>query len=59
MAQRNQFEPGYKAPNNGWYIEIGETGREASITDPKIVHLAKGEPFPETTNEDRKWTRKD
>lgn len=26
MGQQHQFRPGQKAPNNGVYVEIGETG---------------------------------
>ena len=26
MGQNRQFTPGQKAPNNGMYLEIGETG---------------------------------
>lgn len=54
MGQRRQFEPGQKAPNNGIYVEIGETG--ANVQNPKSVKLEAGDTFPETTNHNRKWT---
>lgn len=56
MGQSRQFTPGQKAPNNGIYMEIGETG--SMVTEPKSVHLEAGAVFPETTNDDRKWTPK-
>lgn len=54
LAQRRQFEPGQKAPNNGIYVEIGETGD--MVQKPKSVKLEAGDTFPETTNQNRKWT---
>ncbi|NEU29694.1 YjzC family protein [bacterium LRH843] len=51
-----QFEHGQKAPNNGIYVEIGETG--SMVKNPKSVKLKAGDPFPESTNDDRKWTFK-
>lgn len=48
------FNPGDKAPNNGIYVEIGETGD--MVQNPKSVKLNAGDTFPETTNDDRKWT---
>ncbi|CQR47898.1 hypothetical protein BN1058_02231 [Paraliobacillus sp. PM-2] len=56
MGQNHQFEPGQKAPNNGIYVEIGETG--SMVTNPRSVKLTTGEKFPETTNKDRKWMPK-
>ncbi|WP_100373531.1 YjzC family protein [Bacillus sp. FJAT-45037] len=56
MGQNRQFDHGQKAPNNGIYVEIGETG--SMVTNPKSVKLSVGERFPETTNDDRKWTQK-
>lgn len=53
MAQKNQFKPGQKAPNNGVYIEIGETG--ASVNDPQKIKLEAGDSFPDTKNKDRIW----
>lgn len=54
MGQSSQFEPGHKAPNNGIYVEIGETGD--MVQNPKSVKLRAGDTFPETTNHNRKWT---
>lgn len=56
MGQRRQFEPGDKAPNNGIYVEIGETN--STVNKPKMVKLEAGDTFPETTNHNRKWTYK-
>ncbi|WP_182199930.1 YjzC family protein [Paraliobacillus salinarum] len=56
MGMNHQFEPGQKAPNNGIYVEIGETG--STVNNPKSVKLTAGEKFPETTNKDRKWMPK-
>ncbi|CAM3629865.1 YjzC family protein [Marinicrinis lubricantis] len=58
MGERTEFEPGDKAPNNGTYIEIGETAFHMGIENPKKVTLSKGDKFPETTNKDRKWKLK-
>lgn len=54
MGQNRQFEPGQKAPNNGVYIEIGETG--SMVKNPKSLKMRAGDRFPETTNHNRKWT---
>ncbi|MFB1050199.1 YjzC family protein [Paraliobacillus sp. JSM ZJ581] len=56
MGQNHQFEPGQKAPNNGIYVEVGETG--STVNKPKSVKLSVGDKFPETTNSDRKWMPK-
>ncbi|WP_059103971.1 YjzC family protein [Shouchella shacheensis] len=56
MGHNKQFNPGDRAPNNGIYVEIGETGD--MVADPKSVDLVAGEKFPETTNDDRKWMPK-
>ncbi|MDN4523678.1 YjzC family protein [Fictibacillus fluitans] len=56
MGQSHQFKHGQKAPNNGIYVEIGETG--SMVTDPKEVKLSAGDSFPETTNHNRVWTYK-
>jgi hypothetical protein len=58
MGERTEFEPGDTAPNDGKYIEIGETAFHMGIENPQIVSLKKGESFPETKNKDRKWKRK-
>jgi hypothetical protein len=54
MGQSRQFRPGQKAPNNGVYIEIGETGD--SVKNPKKLKLKAGDRFPETSNHNRYWT---
>ncbi|GGE72322.1 hypothetical protein JOC93_002837 [Priestia taiwanensis] len=56
MGQNRQFKPGQKAPNNGIYVEIGETG--SGVKHPKQVHLQAGDEFPETSNHNRIWTYK-
>lgn len=56
MGQNRQFKPGQKAPNNGVYVEIGETG--SMVLDPKELKLRAGDEFPETSNHNRKWTYK-
>ncbi len=60
MGQRNQFEPGDKAPNNGVYIETSEVNYPipTGISDPQEIKLKRGETFPETKNQNRKWTYK-
>jgi len=55
MGQNNQFKHGDKVPNNGIYIEIGET--RSMVQDPKQIHLEAGMSFPPNTNKDRVWTR--
>ncbi|MBN2981166.1 MULTISPECIES: YjzC family protein [Cohnella] len=57
MGEWSEFEPGDRAPNDGVYIEIGEASFHTGITDPKRVHLKKGERFPETQNKNRKWKK--
>ncbi|MDQ0216700.1 hypothetical protein J2S13_003184 [Oikeobacillus pervagus] len=56
MAQQRQFRAGQKAPNNGIYVEIGETG--SMVKNPKSVKLRTGDRFPENSNDDRYWTYK-
>ncbi|UJL47651.1 YjzC family protein [Virgibacillus sp. NKC19-16] len=53
MAEQSQFRAGQKAPNNGIYIESGETG--SNVNDPQQVKLEAGEKFPENANQDRVW----
>lgn len=43
MGQNRHFTPGQKAPNNGVYIEIGETG--SNVNNPQKVKLKAGERF--------------
>ncbi len=54
MGQNRQFRPGQKAPNNGVYIEIGETG--STVNNPQRLKLSAGDRFPETSNHNRLWT---
>jgi len=54
MGAPSHFREGQKAPNNGVYREIGETG--SNVNDPRIVKLKAGEKFPDNTNQDRVWT---
>lgn len=56
MGQRHQFKHGDKAPNNGFYVEIGETG--SMVKGPKQIHLDAGDSFPSNSNKDRVWTYK-
>ncbi|MBM7578659.1 hypothetical protein JOD21_001319 [Jeotgalibacillus terrae] len=56
MGQNHQFKPGQKAPNNGYYVEIGETGSQ--VKDPGQIKLKAGEEFPETKNHNRVWMPK-
>ena len=56
MGQSRQFRAGQKAPNNGIYVEIGETG--STVTAPKLVRLKAGDKFPENSNHNRIWTYK-
>ncbi|WP_153124899.1 YjzC family protein [Peribacillus tepidiphilus] len=54
MGQSHRFKSGQKAPNNGFYVEVGETG--SMVKNPKKIRLKAGDPFPETSNDDRHWT---
>jgi len=56
MGQKHQFKHGDKAPNNGTYVEIGETG--SMVKGPKSIHLNAGQKFPSNSNADRVWTYK-
>ncbi|AKP46364.1 MULTISPECIES: YjzC family protein [Bacillus] len=56
MGQKRQFHPGEKAPNNGIYVEVGDTG--SNVVNPKQIKLAKGDRFPENSNDERIWTYK-
>lgn len=58
MGEQTLFNPGDHAPNNGKYIETGDRDRIMGINDPQIISLEKGEEFPKTKNDHRKWTRK-
>ncbi|MDQ0268757.1 YjzC family protein [Cytobacillus purgationiresistens] len=54
MGQNRQFKSGQKAPNNGVYVEIGETG--STVNDPQKIKLNAGELFPDNSNHNRVWT---
>lgn len=54
MGQQHQFKSGNKAPNNGVYIEIGETG--SMVKDPLKIKLKAGDVFPDNSNHNRVWT---
>jgi hypothetical protein len=54
MGQNRQFKSGQRAPNNGVYIEIGDTGD--NVNNPKKIKLKAGDRFPETSNDERIWT---
>lgn len=54
MGQSRQFRAGQKAPNNGIYIEIGETG--SPVNNPQRLKLKAGDTFPENSNHNRIWT---
>lgn len=54
MGQSRQFGPGKKAPNNGVYIEVGDTGD--NVVNPKKIKLKAGDRFPENSNDERVWT---
>lgn len=54
MGQRRQFRAGEKAPNNGIYIEVGETGD--NVMNPKRIKMRAGDRFPENSNHNRIWT---
>jgi hypothetical protein len=56
MGQSHQFRAGKKAPNNGVYIEVGDTGD--NVVNPKMIKLKAGDPFPENSNDERQWTYK-
>ncbi|GAB3061672.1 YjzC family protein [Virgibacillus ainsalahensis] len=56
MGEISQFKGGEKAPNNGIYIEVGESG--SGVDDPHQIELKAGDKFPETSNNDRVWKNK-
>ncbi|ASJ54591.1 MULTISPECIES: YjzC family protein [Bacillales] len=56
MGEHSRFREGEKSPKNAVYMEIGESG--ASVQDPMIIELSRGEKFPATRNKNRVWTQK-
>lgn len=59
MGERSRYTVGQKAPNDGEYMEIGDHSVHMGINNPKHIYLKKGEHFPENTNDDRVWVKKD
>ncbi|MDF2669080.1 MAG: hypothetical protein K0R67_1386 [Paenibacillus sp.] len=57
MGERTEFRPGEEAPNSAFYIEIGENDNIMGINNPKKISLKAGDPFPNTSNHNRKWTK--
>jgi hypothetical protein len=57
MGERTEFDSGHTAPNDGWYMEIGDNDHIMGINEPRKIHLRKGEKFPEPSNHRRKWKR--
>lgn len=57
MGEKTEFRPGEEAPNTADYIEIGENDYIMGINNPHKISLNAGEPFPNTTNHNRKWTK--
>ena len=56
MGERRRFRAGFKVPNDGVYIEIGEDG--SSVMNPRLVKLKAGQQLPENSNHNRIWTLK-
>ncbi|WP_170006704.1 YjzC family protein [Bacillus fonticola] len=56
MGQSHQFKAGDHAPNNGIYVEVGETN--SMVQSPQKIKLRKGDRFPENKNHNRVWTYK-
>jgi hypothetical protein len=56
MGEHSRFREGEKSPKNAVYMEIGESG--ASVQNPMIIELSRGEKFPATRNKNRVWTQK-
>jgi hypothetical protein len=57
MGETSRFRGGDKAPNNGEYMEVGESSMHMGVENPKHVYLHKGEHFPKNSNADRKWVK--
>nr|WP_135554602.1 YjzC family protein [Paenibacillus cymbidii] len=58
MGERTEFRPGEEVPTDGTYVEIGENDFHMGIMNPQSVKLKKGSSFPNTSNHNRKWTKK-
>jgi hypothetical protein len=48
-----RFNPGDRAPNDGFYMEVGETG--SMVETPTMIHLDEGQKFPDCANGNRMW----
>ncbi|GAB6990962.1 YjzC family protein [Paenibacillus pini] len=59
MGEQTEYEPGDKAPNPGIYMEVGEASFHTEVNNPQKIRLEKGDTFPETTNKNRKWKKKE
>jgi hypothetical protein len=57
MGEWTEFDAGHSAPNDGWYMEVGDNDHIMGINDPRKIYLRKGEKFPEPSNHRRKWKR--
>lgn len=55
MGEWTEFNAGHRAPNEGWYMEIGERAFPMGIENPRKIYMRKGEKFPEPSNHRRKW----
>ncbi|WP_077616798.1 YjzC family protein [Caenibacillus caldisaponilyticus] len=56
MGEPTRFHPGDEVPNDGLYMEIGETG--SMVETPAIISLKAGQKFPTCANQNRVWIRK-
>ena len=56
MSKLTEFRAGGKDPNNGIYIEFGETG--SNVQDLEQIELQARDTFTETTNLKRIWRSK-
>lgn len=58
MGEKTEYEKGDKAPNPGVYTEVGEARSfHTEIQNPKRIEMEKGDTFPETSNQNRKWKK--
>jgi hypothetical protein len=57
MGEQSRFIGGEKAPNDGYYMEVGDKAHHTGINDPQSIYLKKGARFPDPKNEDRRWIR--
>lgn len=57
MGEWSEFDWRQKVPNDGVYIEVGADADSGELHAPQRIHLKRGDSFPKTTNDDRKWRR--